>query len=392
MEALTAANNKFSVKLYKNLIDEDGQNIFFSPWSISSVLTMVYLGAKGNTELQMAEVLNFKKAADSLKCQNPEAVDISNIPQVFEELLSHINQPSSKYTMKTANRLYSEKSFPIILYYTKLIEKHFHAEIQAVDFLKAAEKSRKKINSWVKGQTEGKIKDLLAPGSIDALTRLVLVNAVYFKGDWDIKFPEENTEQRPFRMSKAKSKPVPMMFQRNKFNMFYIEEMETKVLELPFVGNELSMIILLPDDIKDNSTGLEQLEKELSYEKLSEWTKAEMMEKTEVEVELPRFRLEENYDLKSQLRKMGLSDPFDAHKADFTGMAVKGQLYVSQIVHKARVEVNEDGTEAAAATAAIVTVRMRPTVVNFQADHPFMIMIKHQATNLILFLGRYVSP
>ncbi|KAM5158480.1 serpin B10-like [Mantella aurantiaca] len=399
MEALVKSYNEVCMKLYQKLIEDNDQNIAFSPMSIAAALTMIYLGTKGNTEVQMSEVLNFKKATEKKTCsmsqtklQNLGAVHIQNIPKAFEELFSNINQPSNNYILKSANRLYSEKSFHIVQQYQQLIKKHFHAEIQPVDFAQKADDEREKINTWVEEQTESKIKDLLPQSSVDSLTKLVLVNALYFKGNWAIKFPEENTEQKPFRMSKTKTKMVPMMFQRNKFNMFYIEELKTKVLEIPYVSNETSMIILLPDDIMDNTTGLEQLQKELSYVKINEWTSADIMTQTEVEIELPRIHLEESYDLKSYLSKMGMSDLFIPEQANLTGISEKGNLYVSQIFHKVFVEINEEGTEAAAATGAIATVRMRPITVKFVADHPFIFIIRHNKTKVILFFGVYCSP
>ncbi|CAN2390566.1 SERine Proteinase INhibitors [Pristimantis euphronides] len=394
MEALVTAYNTFAVQMYKKLIDHNDKNIFFSPMSVASALTLLLPGTNGNTEFQMANVLNLRKPSRKQSCHSKtsDAIQIQNLPQVYEEFSSNINQASNNYTMKTANKVFSEKSFPIIKEYSKLIEKHFQSEIQVVDFLKAAECSRKSINTWVEGQTEGKIKDILPPDSIDSLTKLVLVNAIYFKGNWENKFPEENTEERAFQISKTKHKPVPMMFQKNKFNMFYIEELETKVLEIPYVNRELSLVVLLPDEIKDNSTGLEQLEKELSYEKLKDWTNADMMDKTEVEVDFPRILLEESYDLKTYLTEMGLGDLFSADKADLSGISEKGNLYVSQIFHKAFVEINEEGTEAAAATAGILTARIRPIVQKFKADRPFLFFIKHNKTNCILFFGKFSSP
>ncbi|XP_068092895.1 leukocyte elastase inhibitor-like isoform X2 [Hyperolius riggenbachi] len=394
MDALVTSFNEFSVKLFQNLSVNNGKNVMFSPMSIASAMTMVYVGAKGNTEVQMAEVLNFKKAAEEKSCmkKSPGAAHIQNISQVYEELFSNVFQPSKKYSMKSANRLYNDESFHTIEEYSQIIKKSFHAEIQAVDFKQSAEESRKKMNTWVEEQTEGKIKDLLTKSSIDSLTKLVLVNALYFKGNWEIKFPEENTEQKPFRLSKKKTKMVPMMFQRNKYNMFYIEEHETKVLELPYADKEISMVILLPDDIKDNSTGLERLKKALTYERLNKWTSADMMEKTEVEVELPRLRLEENYDLKSCLSKMGMTDLFNPDKAYLTGLSEESYLCVSHILHKVFVEINEEGTEAAAATAAVITKRSRPVVVKFHADHPFLFLIRHNNTKAILFYGAFCSP
>ncbi|KAM4026595.1 serpin B6-like [Anomaloglossus baeobatrachus] len=394
MEALVTSYNTFAVNVFKKLNEHTDKNIFFSPMSIASALTMLFSGTNGNTEFQMANVLNFRKPSGNQICPSlaSDVIQIQNIPQVFEEFYSSINQASNVYTMKMANRLFSEKSFQIIPQYSQLLKKSFHANIEPVDFSQAAEKSRKSINTWVEEQTSDKIKDILPPDSINSLTKLVLVNAIYFKGNWEKKFPEENTEQKPFRLTKTKTKPVPMMFQKNKFNISHIEEMNTKVLELPYVNNELSMIILLPEDILDDSTGLRQLEKELSYEKLKNWINPDMMDKSQVEIDLPRIFLEESYDLKSYLTEMGLSDLFNADKADLTGISEKGNLYVSEMFHKAFVEINEEGTEAAAATAGIVTARILPIVEKFHADHPFLFLIKHNETNAILFLGKFCSP
>ncbi|KAG8571885.1 hypothetical protein GDO81_011816 [Engystomops pustulosus] len=391
MAALVTAYNTFAISMYKKLIEHNDANILFSPMSIGTVLTMLFPGTNGNTEFQMANVLNFRKPSRK-PSKTSDAIQIENVPQVFEEFISNIKQTSNSYSMKLANRLFSEESFHIIQQYSQLIEKHFQAKIQAMNFSQEAERSRKTINTWVEGETDGIIKEILPPDSISSLTKLVLVNAIYFKGNWESKFPEKNTEQKPFRMSKSKSKQVQMMFQRNKFNLFYIEELETKVLELPYVNTQLSMIILLPDDIKDNTTGLEKLENELSYEKLKDWTNEEVMENTEVEIDLPRIHLEEKYDLKSYLTEMGLGDLFSEDKADLTGISDKGNLCVSEIFHKAFVKVNEEGTEATAATAGVVTVRMLPITVKFQADHPFLFMIRDNQTKAILFLGKFSSP
>ncbi|XP_040287807.1 leukocyte elastase inhibitor-like [Bufo bufo] len=394
MEDFITSNNTFAVNMYKKLSEHADNNIFFSPMSIASALAMILPGANGNTEFQIANVLNLQKPSGKKGCRSQisDGIQIQNVPQIFKEFSSSINEASNSYTMTIANRLFSEKSFQIIEEYSQLLEKYFQAEVQAVDFLQAAETSRTLINNWVEKQTDGKIKDILAPGSIDSLTKMVLVNAIYFKGNWNTKFPEENTEQKPFKMSKTKSKLVPMMFQRNKFNISYIEELETKVLELPYVDNKLSMILLLPDEIKDNSTGLEKLEKELNYEKLKAWTNPDMMDKTEVELELPRILLEENYDLKSYLTEMGLGDLFNADKADLTGISKKGNIYISKIVHKAFVKINEEGTEATAATAAVVTIRSRPVAEKYQFDHPFVFFIRDNKSGAIIFLGKYSFP
>ncbi|NWT14114.1 SPB10 protein, partial [Vireo altiloquus] len=189
----------------------------------------------------------------------------------------------------------------------------------------------------------------------------------------------------------TKTKPVQMMFLKDKFFVLHETTMKFKIIELPYVENELSMFVLLPDDISDKTTGLELVERELTYEKLSEWTKSDNMRKAEVDLYLPKLKLEENYDLKSPLSSMGIQNAFDPGQADFTGMSAKKDLFISEVIHKAFVEVNEEGTEAAAATG-VLTMRSRVPTTTFKADHPFIFFIRHNKSQTILFFGRLCSP
>ncbi|PKU43869.1 heterochromatin-associated protein ment [Limosa lapponica baueri] len=235
---------------------------------------------------------------------DPEYKQAENIHSGFKELLSAINKPRRSYLLKTANRLYEEKTYPLL---------------------------------------------------------------------------------------PTKTKPVQMMFLRDTFFIFHETTMKFKIIELPYVANELSMFILLPDDINDNTTGLEQVERELTYRKLAEWTESASMIKAEVDLYLPKWKLEENYDLKSTLSSMGIRNAFDPVQADFTGMSAKKDLVISKVIHKAFVEVNEEGTEAAAATGVLV-LRSKAPAMTFKADHPFLFFIKHNKSQTILFFGRLCSP
>ncbi|NXV69504.1 SPB9 protein, partial [Molothrus ater] len=380
MESLCAANSTFAVDLLRKLCEmKSGRNVFFSPFSISSALSMVLLGARGSTEAQISKVLSLKNAQDA--------------HNGYQSLLSEINDPNTKYILRTANRLYGEKTFEFLASFIESSQKSYHAGLEQMDFLHAWEDSRKQINSWVEERTEGKIQNLLAEGILDSLTRLVLVNAIYFKGKWEEQFNKQSTRERPFQINKNETRPVQMMFKEANFNMTYIGDFQTKILELPYVGNELSMIILLPDAIQDGSTGLERLERELTYEKLIDWINPEMMDSTKVRVSLPRFKLEENYDLKPLLSSMGMPDAFDLGKADFSGISSGNELVLSEVIHKSFVEVNEEGTEAAAATAMVIcgcsTVM---STAEFTADHPFLFFIRHNKTCSILFCGRFCCP
>ncbi|XP_037236301.1 serpin B10-like [Falco rusticolus] len=412
MEALSKANTSFALDFFKHECQEVGdKNILFSPLSISSALATVYLGAKGDTADQMAKVLHFNKVegarnvtttikmqvyyraeehlSNRSACfQKTEMGKSDNIHTGFKALNFEINQPTKNYMLKSVNQLYGEKSLPFNKEYLQLAKRYYNSEPQSVDFVGAADEIRREINSKVEHHTEGKIQNLLPPGSIDSLTRLVLINALYFKGNWATKFEAEATRQRPFRINTHTTKPVPMMYLSDKFNWTYIESVQTDVLELPYVNNDLSMFILLPSDI----TSLRKLERELSFENLSAWTSPELMEKIKMEVYLPRFSLEEKYDLKSTLSRMGMQDAFTEGQADFTGISENNDLFLSQAFHKCYLEVNEEGTEAAAASSAALASRSLGAAVIFVADHPFLFFIRHNKTKSILFLGRFSSP
>ncbi|XP_066481449.1 serpin B10-like isoform X1 [Tiliqua scincoides] len=379
MDSVSISIGNFALDLFKKLDQSSqGQNLFISSWSISSALSMVYLGARNNTATEMARVSRLDAS--------------ERVHSEFQKLIEEINQPRSTYLLKTANRLYGEKTFPFLSEYLQLVKKYYHAEPQSVDFLTAAEVVRGQINSWVEKQTDNKITNLLPNGAVDSRTALVLVNAMYFKGQWKTRFQESDTTEMPFRLSKTKSKPVKMMFLKNKFRTFFIETLKVTILELPYVNDELSMFILLPEDITDETTGLELLEKELTYERLSTWTSPEMMDQMEVAVHLPRIRLEESYNLRSTLSSMGMTDAFSQSRANFTGMSKGDNLFLSEMYHKSFVEINEEGTEAAAASGAVVVTRSSQLPMSVKADHPFVFFIRHNTTKSVMFIGRFVSP
>uniref|UniRef100_A0A8C3XY81 Serpin B10 n=1 Tax=Catharus ustulatus TaxID=91951 RepID=A0A8C3XY81_CATUS len=394
METPSVSTNSFTLDLYKKLNETSkGQNIFFSPWSIATALAMVHLGAKGDTATQMAEVSSEISHVPPYRGFLPKCSpcgQTENIHSGFKKLLSDINKRRTTYLLKSANRLYEEKTYPLLPEFLQLITRYYNAKPQAVNFKRAAEQVRAQINSWVENRTERKIQSLLPAGSLHSRTVLVLVNAIYFKGKWEKKFLEKNTSEMPFRISKTKTKPVQMMFLKDTFFILHETTMKFRIIELPYVKNELSMFVLLPDDISDNTTGLE-LVKELTYEKLAEWTKSDNMMKAEVDLYLPKLKVEENYDLKSPLSSMGIQNAFDPSQADFTGMSVKKDLFISQVIHKAFVEVNEEGTEAAAATAVLM-MRSRVPTMTFKADHPFLFFIRHNKSQTILFFGKFCSP
>ncbi|XP_066103208.1 serpin B10 [Saccopteryx bilineata] len=397
MDSLAKSINQFALEFSKKIADSsEGKNIFFSPWGIATSLAMVYLGTGGNTAAQVAQVLQFNRDQDSKSCPQSEKKrkmhfnlgKAEEIQSDFRALISEINNPSNAYVLKTANGIYGEKTYPFLIKYLEDMKTYFGIEPQSVNFLEHSDQIRKEINSWVESQTEGKIMDLLPADAVDSTTRMVLVNALYFKGTWEHQFLVQDTTEKPFRINKTTSKPVQMMSMKKKLPVFYVENPQTIGLQLHYESRDLSLFILLPEDI----SGLDQLEKAATYEKLSEWTSADMMEMYDVTLHLPRFKLEETYDLKSALSSMGMSDAFNPSKADFSGMSTERNLFLSNVFHKSFVEINEQGTEAAAGTGSEVGFRLRLPSIEFKADHPFLFFIRHNKTNSILFYGRVSFP
>ncbi|MBW1790866.1 MAG: serpin family protein [Deltaproteobacteria bacterium] len=368
-------NNGFAIDLYSKLSTDEkekGKNIFFSPFSISDALAMTFAGARGNTEKQMAKVLHFSLPQQELH-------------PAFSSLIKDINGKAKKpYKLKTANALWGQKDYHFLESFIKLIDKYYDGGFFKVDFIKKNEMARKKINKWVEDKTENKIKDLIAKRDINFLTRLVLTNAIYFKGNWASKFKEKDTKPAPFYISEDKIVKVPMMFQEGKFP--YMERQDLQMLELPYTGDDLSMVIFLPG----KNTGIKMLEQDLTAAKIKDLISK--MQKRKAMVYLPKFKIKTKYYLKNILHSMGMPDAFSS-AADFSGMTGDKDLKISKVIHQAYVDVNEEGTEAAAATAVVMAPKSMPKLPPvFRVDHPFIFMIVHKGTGSILFMGKIVDP
>uniref|UniRef100_A0A667WJ79 Serpin B6 n=1 Tax=Myripristis murdjan TaxID=586833 RepID=A0A667WJ79_9TELE len=381
--SLAIANTAFCLALFKQL-DEDkkSSNVFYSPLSISSALAMVMLGARANTATQILH--RSPVPALTLICFDcPQCLKAQDDVHVkFSKLIKELNKAGAPYSLSLANRLYGDQSYQFV---EVCMSKHYDAKLKSVDFKASAETARININNWVEKQTQDKIKDLLAPGVVDSMTRLVLVNAIYFKGNWDRKFDADLTKDN-------ENKPVKMMLflHHSTFSVTVKTHCVGQILELPYKGKDLSMLIFLPYEMEDDTTGLEKLEKELTYEKFVEWTQPHKMYTVEVDVGLPRFKMEESYNLKDILTRMGMVDAFDVRMSDFSGMSPANDLVLSQVVHKAFVEVNEEGTKAAAATTS--DIMLCCGIPTFIADHPFLFFIRHKPSMSVLFAGRFCSP
>ncbi|KAM6298921.1 ovalbumin-related protein Y-like [Aegotheles albertisi] len=388
MGFITAANAEFCFDLFKELkVHHANENIFYSSLSIVSTLAMVYLGAKGNTQSQMEKVLHFDNAtevgdATDFQCGSSEYIHSS-----LRDLLRDITVPNATYSLKIADRLYIEKTYPVLPEYLKCAKQFYKAGLEEVNFKTATEEARQLINSWVEKETNGQIQDFLAPGTVNINTVLVLVNAIYFKGIWKKAFKEEHTREMPFNVTEQESRPVQMMCQNSTFNVASVPSEGMKVLELPYASGELSMLVILPDDI----SGLEQLENKISFENLMKWTSPNVMEKKRVKVYLPRMRIEEKYNLTSVLVALGMTDLFSP-SADLAGISSAKDMRMSEVVHEAYMEVNEEGTKVAGSGDVMGESKHSSEFEEFRANHPFLFFIRHNPTNMILFFGRYYSP
>lgn len=367
-------NSHFAVALYAKLQAQKG-NLFFSPYSISSALAMTYAGARGETGEQMAQALHF-------------AAGQGRLHATFASIAADVAQAGKAkgVVLNIANALWEQRGYGILEEFRRIVKESYGGRVEEVAFTDNPEGVRQTINEWVAERTQGKIRDLIAPGVLTSLTRLVLTNAIYFKGAWLSAFEQKATREEPFWTSATDKIPVPMMNQTGRFR--YAESDQVQVLDLQYAGGEISMAVLLPRE-KD---GLAELERGLTLEQLSGWLSG--LGEQKVLVQLPKFKLTSQFELRKTLGAMGMTDAF-SDRADFSGIDGKKDLFISAVIHKAFVDVGEEGTEAAAATAVAigVTAIARPAPVpEFRADHPFMFLIRHMPSNTILFLGRVANP
>jgi serpin B len=385
-DTLVANNTAFAFQLYTQLKNQEPGNLFFSPYSLSIALAMTSAGARHRTAQQIAQVLHFPSSS-------PE-----KIHPLFAQLQQGINQAQQHIKIQVANALWGEASYSFSPSFRNLVAQNYDANLNSIDFKNAFPTAHLKINAWVEEKTQQKITQLLKPGLIDSLTRLVLVNAIYFKGNWNTPFDNQQTKNAPFWLNSHNNVMVPMMTQQNQFG--YAENQHLQLLELPYVGNStaeeslefsfapnhLSMTILLPRQ----RDGLAQLENSLNRQNLETWFNQIHWQK--VKVFLPKFKINTGFELSKTLSAMGMPDAFNA-KADFSGIDGSKALYLKSVIHQAFVDVNEEGTEAAASSGIVVNTRgIQPPMPVFLADHPFLFLITHKASGSILFLGRLIKP
>lgn len=358
------ANNQFTFNVYSKILQHNDENVFFSPWSISTAFAIAYEGARGNTAQEIQNTFGF------IENDAKRRTD-------FQNIMEKSNEKNSEYKFSIANALWLAEGFEPHSEYVSAIQTHYDGDVSTVNFAADASST---INNWVSDKTEEKIKVLFDPGSLEPDTRLVITNAIYFNGSWSIPFDEKDTRQDEFIVSPEKTVQVQMMHQTAYFD--YYQDKQLQLVELPYRGDKMSMLILIPTDVN----GMDSLEDSLSAENIAKWQNR--LENNKITVEIPKFTLETGYDLIEILQAMGVHDAFGS-SADFTGISDE-DLFIYKAIHKAVVDVNEVGTEAAAATG-IAMLQSGP-VATFRADHPFVFLIQDNENQNILFIGKVANP
>ncbi len=372
---ISEANNEFALSLYKKLGDDE-KNLVFSPYSITSALAVTYAGAKGNTAREMAEVLWF-----------PE--DQAAFHPGYKAFTDSIQLTGDEKgtELRIANALWAQDDYKLRQDFLDLAESCYKAKAENVNFKipEELEKTRQKINRWVEEMTNNKIQNLLPPGVLKEVTRLVITNAIWFNGNWVKPFDKNNTASSIFNINSSKSVPTDFMHQKS--NAGYYEDDEVQALELLYKGEKKSMIIVLPKETE----GWRLVGRILTLDRLSLISQG--MEVKEVEMAIPKFTYDSQFNLKETLVLLGMKEAFSNY-ADFSGMTEANDLKIDEVIHKAFIEVNESGTEAAAATAVIMVLKsaLEEQPIRFIANHPFIYFIVDKTTGGIIFMGRFVNP
>ncbi|XP_066209285.1 serpin B5 [Saccopteryx leptura] len=375
MDALQLANSAFAVDLFKELCEnEPTGNVLFSPVCLSTSLSLAQVGAKGDTANEIGQVFHFENVKD--------------VPFGFQTVTSDVNKLSSFYSLKLIKRLYVDKSLNPSTEFVSSTKRPYAKEMETVDFKDKLEETKSQINNSIKDLTDGHFENILSNNSVNDQTQILVVNAAYFVGKWMKKFPESETKECPFRVNKTDTKPVQMMKMEATFCTGNIDSINCKVIELPFQNKHLSMLILLPKDVEDESTGLEKVEKQLNSETLLQWTNPSTMANAKVKLSIPKFKVEKMIEPKASLEALGLKTTFNGNTADFSGMSETKGVALSTVIHRVRLEITEDGGDSIEVPGS----RILQHKDEFNADHPFVYIIRHNKTRNIIFFGRFCSP
>ncbi|CAI9586547.1 unnamed protein product [Staurois parvus] len=373
MDAFRLANTSLAIDILKMFCEKSKtDNFIFSPICVSNTLALAFKGAKGDTAAEIEKALHFEKV---------NAYDFG-----FQSLTSDISKMCSP--LKIVKRLYVDSSHKCTKEFINSTKKHYPSELEPIDIKSRVDEARNQINTSVKDLTDGSMEMVLDEGSLNENTNMVLLGAASLKGCWLYKFNEPETKESTFHISKTETKPVQMMQQEARLGFRSLKELNLTILEIPFAWKQINMLILLPKTTEDEHTGLEQLEKELTYENFADWTNPSMMANSKVKLSLPKFKIESCYNLKDTLNSLGIKNAFNDETADFSGMSESKGLSVSQAICKAAIEINEDGSE----TPDVSKERYLMPKTECIANSPFIFIVRHNKTQTILLCGRYCGP
>ncbi len=388
------ANNQFAIDLYSEVNKESNENIFFSPWSISTAMAMAYEGARGETANEIQSIFHFTVNENSRRSS-------------YAKILNTLNKASSKYKLSTANAIWLQKDYPFLKNYKDTISRYYLGEIKNLDFVNNPSGASSDINSWVSKNTNNKITNIVSPSMFNEMSRAVLTNAIYFKGKWEHQFDRDDTKPEDFTLESGSKIKVPMMrLTDDELDFNYVESDGVQILEMHYQGDKISMLVLLPrteitdpmlqrrfemEGIEPQQSDMTQIESILTEGKLQEWRNK--LKPETVYIYMPKYTFETSYSLSDYLKSMGMDLPFTWPGADFSGMDGTDLLYIDKVLHKAYIDVYEEGTEAAAATViSMMAGAAMPHYVEFRADHPFIFIIQETKTGNILFIGRVNNP
>ena len=375
IQALADAHNAFALDLYKQLAGE-GENIFYSPYSIYMALLMTYAGAAGDTASQMESTLHLPYSQEEVHA----VMNALNLQLKANSIVD--DKPA--FTLNIVNQLWGQAGYAFLPEFLNTLSQNYNAGLKTVDFAADPEGARELINLWVEAQTNEKIRDLIPEGVLNELTRLVITNAVYFKAAWLSPFDPANTKNGSFTLLDGTQADVPMMHQSSSMRAYVSQDVQA--VELPYEGGTYSMVALMP-----TAGNLDTFEQSLTAESLQDILN--QLERASVTLSMPKFKFDAAFALNDALEGMGMTDAFDPMKANFSGMDGTTSLYISSALHKAFVDVNEEGTEAAAATAVAIGLTSAPgQSYTIMLDHPFLFLIRDNATGTLLFVGRMADP
>jgi serpin B len=380
LDQLVQANNRFAFELYQAVREESGDNLIYSPYSISLAFSMVYAGARGQTEAEMAQVLHFLP-------QDTHHLTFNTLDQYLAALAGdedgdEEDEENGRFQLNIANAVWGQVGLPFEEAYLATLAQQYGAGLHASDFVAQPEEARQEINDWIAEQTEERIQDILSPGAIDPTTRLVLANAIYFNAAWQFTFNPDATQDGPFTLLDGSQVTVPLM-QQSGARILYAEAPDYQVVVLPYEGGSTQMLVIVP-----RPGQFEAVEAALSADFLNEVRSQTQLR--DVELTMPRFEFDTDLDLKGLLISMGMQNPF-SDAADLSGIVAGGGLFISDALHRGTITVDEEGTEAAAVTVIVVAEAMLETA-EVTMDRPFIFAIMDQQKGTILFLGRVANP